>query len=295
MQVRLVVVGGKASKREVAITLPAVIGRSREATLAVGHPKVSRKHCELREVEGALVARDGGSLNGTYLDGERIEESVVKPGSRLTIGPLTFEALYEHSGEFPVLLGEKPPPDEASPEVEAAEAQGADDEIADALVKEESEEAPKVAGRAEAPEEDAAGEEAPEEDAAEEEAEEEKSPAAEADHSAWLDELTDDLSSEDASDSSPGDSSPGDSGSSDETDFDLDEPDSTDLSADTAEEPLPETVQFRAEDEDSDAGHDTVDEPLDAADSAADSSDDSLGDEENEDDPALEDFLKDLG
>jgi hypothetical protein len=95
MQVKLIVIGGRASKGEIVLTLPAWIGRHREATLTVGHPKVSRWHCELIEVKGDLVVRDTGSTNGTFVDGSRVQESIVKPGDRITIGPLTFVAVYE--------------------------------------------------------------------------------------------------------------------------------------------------------------------------------------------------------
>ncbi|HET6881926.1 MAG TPA: FHA domain-containing protein [Pirellulales bacterium] len=103
MEAKLVVVGGKANKSEVKLKLPAMIGRSRDADVTVSHASVSRHHCLIFELDGALVVRDNGSLNGTVIDGERIKESLLKPGQSLTIGPLTFRADYEHAGEFPVL------------------------------------------------------------------------------------------------------------------------------------------------------------------------------------------------
>ncbi|HVX11205.1 MAG TPA: FHA domain-containing protein [Pirellulales bacterium] len=107
MEAKLVVVGGKANKSEVKLKLPAMLGRGRDADVTVAHATVSRQHCLIYELDGALVVRDNGSLNGTVVDGERIKESVLKPGQSLTIGPLTFRADYEHSGEFPV-LGDAP-------------------------------------------------------------------------------------------------------------------------------------------------------------------------------------------
>jgi predicted component of type VI protein secretion system len=115
MEAKLVVVGGKANKSEVKLKLPAMIGRSRDADVTVSHASVSRHHCLIYELDGALVVRDNGSLNGTVIDGERIKESLLKPGQSLTIGPLTFRADYKHDGDFPV-LGAAP--------AEAAEANG---------------------------------------------------------------------------------------------------------------------------------------------------------------------------
>ncbi len=108
MQIKLVVAEGKANKPELKLKLPAIVGRSREATLTVAHPKVSRKHCELYELDGALVVRDNGSLNGTFVDGQQVTESVVPPGGRITIGPLTFVANYEHAGVLPSLAPAAP-------------------------------------------------------------------------------------------------------------------------------------------------------------------------------------------
>ncbi len=48
-EAKLIVVGGKASKRDVALELPTTIGRSRQADLTVAHAMVSRQHCELFE------------------------------------------------------------------------------------------------------------------------------------------------------------------------------------------------------------------------------------------------------
>jgi len=100
MQVKLIVVEGHARQREVVLEVPAVIGRSRAASVTIGDPKVSRQHCFLEERGGMLMLRDNGSLNGTLLDGQRVEgEAVIRPGAKLTVGPLTFVVLYEPTTE----------------------------------------------------------------------------------------------------------------------------------------------------------------------------------------------------
>ena len=100
MDAKLVVVGGKANKSLVSVKLPTVIGRSRQADLTVAHPMVSRKHCELYEADGLLMIRDLGSLNGTVVEGQRIEESPLCPGNEFTLGPLSFRAEYEYEGDL---------------------------------------------------------------------------------------------------------------------------------------------------------------------------------------------------
>ena len=98
MDVKLIVVVGKASKRSVSLKLPSVIGRSQEADLTVSHPMVSRRHCEIFDGEGLLKIRDLESLNGTVVDGQRISEATLRPNDQFTIGPLTFRAEYRYDG-----------------------------------------------------------------------------------------------------------------------------------------------------------------------------------------------------
>jgi pSer/pThr/pTyr-binding forkhead associated (FHA) protein len=52
---------------------------------------VSRRHCQLSQEDNSLKVRDLRSSNGTFLNGQKIlDETEVKPGDRLQIGPLTF-------------------------------------------------------------------------------------------------------------------------------------------------------------------------------------------------------------
>jgi len=95
MQARLILVEGRATKSKINLRLPVRLGRSPKADVRIQHPLVSRRHCELFERDGELVVRDTGSSNGTFVNGEKIDEAVLNPGTRLTIGPLTFEAAYE--------------------------------------------------------------------------------------------------------------------------------------------------------------------------------------------------------
>lgn len=95
MDVKLVVVGGAASKHEIRLQLPVIVGRADDAGLTVKHPTVSRKHCELFERDGLAMVSDLGSTNGTLVDGVQINEAMLRPGERLTIGPLTFEVVYD--------------------------------------------------------------------------------------------------------------------------------------------------------------------------------------------------------
>ncbi len=100
MDAKLVVVGGEARVTEVQLQLPVTIGRGRSAGLTLPHPLVSRQHCEIYEEEGKLVVNDMGSLNGTFVGDQRIgEPTFLMPGELLTVGTVTFRAVYELVGD----------------------------------------------------------------------------------------------------------------------------------------------------------------------------------------------------
>lgn len=95
LNAKLVVVGGEVKTAEIKLRLPSTIGRGRGATIMLPHPLVSRQHCELYEAEGKLMVRDLGSLNGTFVNNERVSEAPLPPGELLTVGAVTFRAVYE--------------------------------------------------------------------------------------------------------------------------------------------------------------------------------------------------------
>lgn len=95
MKAKLIVIGGTTSTTEVNLRLPTTIGRGRSAQVTIPHSLVSRQHCEISEFEGRLLVRDLESLNGTYVGDERITEAILEPGALLTVGTVTFRAVYE--------------------------------------------------------------------------------------------------------------------------------------------------------------------------------------------------------
>jgi len=68
-------------------------GRHPDSHIFLDDITVSRRHAELvREQDGSYSVRDAGSLNGTYLNRERVEESPLHDGDELQIG--TFKLLF---------------------------------------------------------------------------------------------------------------------------------------------------------------------------------------------------------
>jgi hypothetical protein len=67
-------------------------GRHPESDIFLDDVTVSRRHAEIvREVDGYHV-RDAGSLNGTYLNRERVESAPLTDGDELQIG--TFKLVF---------------------------------------------------------------------------------------------------------------------------------------------------------------------------------------------------------
>ena len=95
MQVQLKVVGGKQSGQLISINRPKfMIGRADDCQLKSKNELISRYHCVLLTEEGYVGVRDLGSRNGVFVNGEIIDqETELRNGDRLTIGPLEFEVV----------------------------------------------------------------------------------------------------------------------------------------------------------------------------------------------------------
>ena len=63
-----------------------VIGRHPESDIFLDDITVSRRHAEIRRGETGFSLVDTGSLNGTYLNHERIEASDLDNGDEIQIG-----------------------------------------------------------------------------------------------------------------------------------------------------------------------------------------------------------------
>ena len=73
-------------------------GRHPESDIFLDDITVSRRHAELRRgADGKVVIRDVGSLNGTYVNRERIEEQVLSGGDEVQIGK--FKLVYLVAGD----------------------------------------------------------------------------------------------------------------------------------------------------------------------------------------------------
>jgi pSer/pThr/pTyr-binding forkhead associated (FHA) protein len=67
-----------------------VVGRNPLCDVRLHSFRVSRRHCCLIDVDGEVVVRDLGSLNGTLINGWRVEAGRIRPGDTLTIANLRY-------------------------------------------------------------------------------------------------------------------------------------------------------------------------------------------------------------
>lgn len=88
---RLVVSRGTAAGTEFVISAgKTVIGRHRDCDIVIDDASVSRYHAELVVGGGRCILRDGGSLNGTYVNRSPIQEAELADGDEIWIGTTRF-------------------------------------------------------------------------------------------------------------------------------------------------------------------------------------------------------------
>lgn len=99
LDAKLVMVGSDSQIKELKLTLPTIVGRGREANISIWNNLLSHRHCEIYEENSVLRVRDLKSLNGTYVGSTRIRDAALPPGELLTVGPVTFRAVYKADPE----------------------------------------------------------------------------------------------------------------------------------------------------------------------------------------------------
>jgi len=67
------------------------IGRVEDNTFQIADPSVSSHHCEIVLRGTDVVIHDLGSTNGSFINGEKISESVLKPGQTLKLGQIELQ------------------------------------------------------------------------------------------------------------------------------------------------------------------------------------------------------------
>jgi hypothetical protein len=68
------------------------VGRHPDSDIFLDDITVSRRHAEFRRERGRFWVHDAGSLNGTYINGERADDRVLATGDEVQIGKFKLVA-----------------------------------------------------------------------------------------------------------------------------------------------------------------------------------------------------------
>ncbi len=94
-----------------------ILGRNRKCTVVLGDEHSSRRHAQILNTGGRWVLRDLGTLNGTRLNGRRVEQHPLESNQVISIGRTRFRftmeetatstpALPDPTAEMPGLAGQ---------------------------------------------------------------------------------------------------------------------------------------------------------------------------------------------
>lgn len=86
------------------------IGRSPDNGMVIDNPAVSHYHARVFNEEGRLMLEDFGSLNGTFVNGQRVKMVTLKPGDSVAIGKHTIVVTESREGTDPFWKGGMPKP-----------------------------------------------------------------------------------------------------------------------------------------------------------------------------------------
>ena len=112
----LEVLSGEDAGRLVEVDRPLVLGRVKGADLVIRDARASRRHVELAPADGGLRLRDLGSANGTLVDGERVDEALLRGGEEIRIGAVRIAVLAEEPAVTGAPIAEPVRPEARGPD-----------------------------------------------------------------------------------------------------------------------------------------------------------------------------------
>jgi pSer/pThr/pTyr-binding forkhead associated (FHA) protein len=89
---------GRAHELNVDCT---TIGRVEDNTFQIADPSVSSHHCEAHLRGNEVLIRDLNSTNGSFINGEKITEQVLKHGQTLRLGQVELKLEVEGAAATP--------------------------------------------------------------------------------------------------------------------------------------------------------------------------------------------------
>jgi pSer/pThr/pTyr-binding forkhead associated (FHA) protein len=103
-------------KEEVVGSKEVSIGRSPDNVIMIDNPAVSHYHARVFIEEGRLMLEDFGSLNGTFVNGQRVKMVTLKPGDLIAIGKHTIVVMESREDAEFAAAGQETKP--AAPKIE---------------------------------------------------------------------------------------------------------------------------------------------------------------------------------
>ena len=88
--------GAKAGSRYLVTGTFTTIGRHPDSDIFLDDVTVSRRHAEISLAGDRFVVRDVGSLNGTYLNRQLIEQADLSDGDELQVGKYKLAFVVGH-------------------------------------------------------------------------------------------------------------------------------------------------------------------------------------------------------
>ena len=81
------------------------VGRLEDNSFQIAEQSVSSHHCELLLKGDDVIVKDLNSTNGTYINGEKVSEKVLKPGQILRLGNVETRLEVDGMAAAPVAAG----------------------------------------------------------------------------------------------------------------------------------------------------------------------------------------------
>src|SRR4029077_18386445 len=97
------------------------IGRVEDNVFQIAEASVSSHHCEVIRNGTEVLIRDLGSTNGTFINGEKITESPLKPGQTLRLGQVEIRLETEGMPAMPLPPASAPAPSSPLPSAKKPE------------------------------------------------------------------------------------------------------------------------------------------------------------------------------
>lgn len=91
-----------------------IVGRHSQADVRLVLPDVSRRHCRVLFEDGQWLVVNLNSLNGVFVNGEKVQEAMLHHGDHLRLAGLNFAVAIESpaAGVVRSILNVLPMPDE---------------------------------------------------------------------------------------------------------------------------------------------------------------------------------------